>query len=179
MLHKPFIFDPDLFVSVAVQTSWLYLLDRILLNGRSVSQTAVSNGGVPSATGGMCRHAQVALQLLGTGRVKDAELVSFSEGACAYDDFKDCVAQASERKLLSSEDAATMFEMVALAEEMGVWFLVKLGDWGYAMLEARTRNCELDWAQVKVDNPEIAGSSRRITPGRGLMCKVSIWVVCV
>ena len=55
----------------------------------------------------MCRHAEVALQLLGNGMVKNAETGSFSESACAYDDFKDCVAQAVERRPLSDEDIAT------------------------------------------------------------------------
>ena len=54
-----------------------------------------------------------------------------------------------------------------------MWFLVKLREWGYEVLEVRSRTCELDWAHVKIDNPEIAGSSRKITPGRGFMCKVS------
>ena len=83
---------------VSLQTSWLWPLDRIMLDGLSVRQITGPNGGDPSATGGMCRHAEVALQVLGIGMVKDAEPVLFRESACAYDDFKDCVAQAVERR---------------------------------------------------------------------------------
>ena len=70
----------------------------------------------------MCRHAEVALQLLGIGMVKDAEPVSSSESACAYDDSKDCVAQVVERRLLSDEDAATMLKMVMEAADSGCGF---------------------------------------------------------
>ena len=153
VLPKRPLFGPCLTFGI-VANCWMCPLDRILLNSWSVSQTAGTNGGVPSATAGMCRHAEVALRLLQAGKLKEAEPVSFGEGACAFEGFEECVAQAAEKRLLSDEDARNLLKIGVDAKANGVWFLVKLDDWGYAVREGRDRSCELGWAHVKDDNPK-------------------------
>lgn len=154
----------------------------MLLHQRSVSQTAGANAGVQSATGAICEHAAASLEALDKNTVVDATPIFFNGiNGCPCAGLTACISQARAKAFLSEVEETLLLGMVAEAKDIGVYPLVQLGEWGYAVSERRSRTCELDWAHVKYDKGDGKGkgkgkgASRRITAARGLMCKVRIF----
>ncbi|CAN0402971.1 unnamed protein product [Ectocarpus sp. 12 AP-2014] len=122
----------------------------MLLHQRSVSQTAGANAGVQSATGAICEHAAASLEALGKNTVVDATPIFFNGiNGCPYAGLTACISQARAKAFLSEVEETLLLGMVAEAKDIGVYPVVQLGEWGYAVSERRSRTCELDWAHVK------------------------------
>lgn len=130
------------------------------------------NGGVPSAVGGLCKHAKAALDHIDRRRVKGAQEVKGDgwDWAAA----KEHVATAKlERYLSVAEDDATM-AMVEGAADSGVWPVYETETNHFVVRDGRTRTSEHDYACVKYDTGPTDKSSRRVTPRRNLMCRVRL-----
>ncbi|CAM9467970.1 unnamed protein product, partial [Ectocarpus sp. 8 AP-2014] len=150
----------------------------MLLHQRSVSQTVGANAGVQSATGAICEHAAASLEALDKNTVVDATPIFFNGiNGCPHAGLTACISQARAKAFLSEVEETLLLGMVAEAKDIGVYPLVQLVEWGYAVSERRSRNCELDWAHVKYNKGDGKGkgkgkgASRRITAARGFMCK--------
>ena len=145
---------------------------RILAAKRAKDQTAADNKGKASAVADCCRHAKLALSCIEDRTAKDAPRVKFG-AEWTWDVVRKCVREATDADLLTDKESAEVNNLVDGAEACGVWPLCKVGDNHFAMFDNRSRTTEHRWAVVKYDNPKPGSAPRRVTGGRGLMCRVS------
>lgn len=154
----------------------IFSSDRLSRAATAGRQIKTKNGGIASAPTAGREHSRIALSYFKSNLARDALPVKFGDGL-EFEDLSKCVAEAREKRFVSKSEATDLLDLGSRAENNGVVPLVKLGNWGYAVREDRTRTFELDWAHVKYDNPaenRTAGwPSRRIAVERRLMCKVS------
>ncbi|CBJ26166.1 expressed unknown protein [Ectocarpus siliculosus] len=135
-------------------------------------QTAGSHGGVASAIGGLCKHAKAALEHMRKKTVKDAREVK-GDG-WDWDAAKEHVATAKSDGHLSVVEHTVIMTMVERAEGSGVWPVYETEPNHFVVRDDRTRTSEHDYACVKYDTVEPGKSSRRLTPPKNFMCRVSL-----
>lgn len=130
------------------------------------------HGGVASAVGGLCPHAKAALEHIDKKTAKRAKEVK-GDG-WDYAAAKEEVETQKKDGYLSVLRYSAIMAMMEEAEESGLWPVYETEAKHYVVRDARTRTSEHGYACVKHDLIDPDKSSRRLTSGRGFMCRVRL-----